>query len=95
VERLDGTATRAMRLLLDEQPLTEAKVRFAWTMAVGPALARAATVSFADGTLRVRAKSAAWRDELRRATPLTRHRLAQFLGDDAVRTIVIDSDDAR
>jgi hypothetical protein len=52
-------------------------------------------VSFADGTLRVRAKSAAWRDALRRATPLTRHRLAQFLGDDAVRTIVIESDDAR
>lgn len=93
MERLDSTATRAMRLLLDEQPLTEAKVRFAWTMAVGPALARAATVSFAGGTLRVRAKSAAWRDELRRARPLTRHRLAALLGDDVVRTLVIEDDE--
>jgi hypothetical protein len=84
-----------MRLLLDEQPLTDAKVRFAWTMAVGPALSRAATVSFADGVLHVRAKSTAWCDELRRARPVMRQRLAQLLGDGVVQTIVIEDDGGR
>jgi predicted nucleic acid-binding Zn ribbon protein len=95
MERLDSTAVRALRTALDQQPLTEAKVRFAWTLAAGPALARAATVHWADGVLSVRAKSDAWRQELARSRGVLLGRIAQILGPGAVRSISIIEDAPR
>lgn len=90
MERLDSTATRALRSMLEGQPLSEAKVTFAWRIAAGPALARAATVSWsAAGTLNVRAESGAWRLEIVRAKGLIAERLGWLLGPDAVRRIQI------
>ena len=78
MERLDATSTRVLRSLLEGQPLTEGKVTFAWRIAAGPALARAATVSWsAAGTMIVRAKG------------LIAERLDWLLGPDAVRRIQI------
>lgn len=87
VERLDLTAARALRLALDGQPLTDAKVGFAWALAAGPALARAASISWQDGVLSVRAKSNAWRTEIARARPVILQRMNQLLGPDVVRTV--------
>jgi hypothetical protein len=87
MERLDATAARAMRMLLDAQPLDEAKVRFAWTVAAGPALARATTVAWTDGVLSVRAKSEAWRLEVRRGRAVILQRISQLVGEAAVRRI--------
>jgi hypothetical protein len=95
MERLDLTAVRALRGALDQQPLTDAKVRFAWTLAAGPALARAASVQFADGVLHVRPKSDAWRPELVRSRPLILERIGQMIGPDAVRSIAIVDVDTR
>jgi Dna[CI] antecedent, DciA len=89
MERLDATAGRALGVLLDGQPLSGAKVRFAWAIAAGPALARAASVTFADGTLYLTAKSEAWRQELLRARPVMTRKLGELLGPQAVRTLVI------
>jgi hypothetical protein len=90
VQRLDQASTRALRTLLDGQPLTEAKVMFAWRVAAGPALARAGRVSWSSGgTLVVRAESSAWRLELVRAKGLIADRLRGLLGPDAVRRIDI------
>jgi hypothetical protein len=89
MERLDRTAVAAVRALIAPQPLTEAKVAFAWAIAAGPALTRATTVSFSDGTLRVEASTEAWRSELARARPVLADRLASLLGPDVVRTITI------
>jgi predicted nucleic acid-binding Zn ribbon protein len=87
---LSSTATRAVRLLLDQQPNTTAKIAFAWTIAAGPALARASRLDWAtDGTLRVQASSDNWRRELRRARPTLAARLAELLGPDVVRKITI------
>jgi len=83
-----------MRLLLAEQPLTEAKVRFVWTLVAGPAVARASTVTFSEGTLTVRAKSESWRQEVQRARPAMMVRLGQFLGPGVVRAMSVTSDDA-
>ncbi|MCC7007367.1 MAG: DUF721 domain-containing protein [Acidobacteria bacterium] len=82
---LDHAALGALRAILDAQPLTDAKVMFAWTIAAGPALARAATVARGeDGVVRVRPASVAWQREIQRAVPLLRSRMADLLGPDVV-----------
>ena len=96
MERLDRTAVRAVRTLIAPQPVTEAKVAFAWAIAAGPALARAATVSWSDGTLSVEASTEAWRRELARAKPMLIERIASVLGPDVVQAItIVASTDAK
>ena len=91
MKRLDQTAVSALKTLLDGQPTTDAKVTFAWTIAAGPTLARAASVSWSDdGTLHVIARTEAWRHELARARPLIARRLADLVGQEAVRRIKIE-----
>ena len=91
MNRLDQTAVGALRTLLDGQPTTEAKIAFAWTIAAGPALARAATVTWSDGgTLRVVARTEAWRQELVRARPIIAHRIETLVGPNVVRRIQLD-----
>ena len=90
MERLDQTAVRALRRLLEGQPTTQAKVAFAWQIAAGPSLARAATLSWtSDGTLRVMARSEPWRQEIARARPVIAERIAQVLGAGVVRRIAV------
>ena len=91
MESLNSTATNALRALLDTQPTTAAKVAFAWQIAAGPALGRAASTSWSsDGILRVSARTDAWRQEIRRARPVILERLRQLLGPEVVRTVAID-----
>ena len=88
MESLDITATRAVRHLLANQPTTAAKVTFAWTVAAGPQLGRAATITWMDdGTLHVLARDEAWRREISRARSVITERLSYLLGPDVVRTI--------
>ncbi|MEO7192191.1 MAG: DciA family protein [Vicinamibacterales bacterium] len=90
MESLDRTAARALRTLLEAQPLTAAKVEFAWKIAAGPALARSASVSWSeDGRLAVRAKSEEWRHEIVRARPMILQRMAGLLGTGAVRSLIV------
>jgi hypothetical protein len=95
MEPLNTTATRAIPMLLAGQPTTDAKVGFAWQIAAGTTLGRAATASWSnDGVLHVRARTAAWSLEMRRARPMLLERLRHLLGPDVVRRLVIDSDEA-
>lgn len=90
MELLDVTATRALRQLLATQPTTPAKVAFAWAIAAGPQLGRAATISWLeDGTLQVLARDEAWRHEISRARSVIADRLSHLLGPDVVRTIQV------
>jgi Dna[CI] antecedent DciA-like protein len=94
MESLNSTATNALRALLDTQPTSEAKVAFAWQIAAGPVLGRAASTAWsADGLLRVSARTDAWREEIRRARPVILERMRHLLGPEVVRRFVIDSDD--
>ena len=69
-------------------PLTDAKVAFAWRLAVGPAVAKATSVRLAsDGTLYVTADSPAWSESIRASIGMVRSRLAHYLGDNAVKRI--------
>jgi hypothetical protein len=92
MERLDVTSIRALRVIFDGQPMSPGKLEFAWRIAAGPSLARAATLSWtADGTLHVRARSEDWRREILRARGLIAARLSQLLGDDAVRRMAVSA----
>ena len=96
MESLDRTAATALRQALQHQPLTRAKVEFAWRIAAGPALARATSITWSDdGRLEVRARTEAWRLEVVRARPVIVQRISQLIGPDAVRTCVVLQDSAR
>lgn len=80
-----------MRRLLDSQPISGAKVQFVWRMAAGPALAKAADTEWRDeGVLVLRAKTAAWLRELRHARPVLTARMAELLGPDVIKRLVIE-----
>lgn len=93
VERIDATASRALRLALEAQPPTQGKVLFAWSLAAGPTLARAASATWRDGTLYVHTKSERWRIECERARPLILSRLSALLGPDMVHKLIVSTDD--
>ena len=95
MEPINTTAVGALRALLAGQPTSAAKVAFAWQIAAGPALARSATTTWHDeGVLHVRARTAAWCREIRRARPMITERLRHLLGPDVIRRLVIDSDES-
>ncbi|HYM22873.1 MAG TPA: DUF721 domain-containing protein [Vicinamibacterales bacterium] len=79
----------ALLHLLQNMPLSDGKVTFAWQSAVGPALQRATAVKLEDGTLIVETTSLQWRREIRRSSAIILERLQQFLGKDAVARIVV------
>jgi predicted nucleic acid-binding Zn ribbon protein len=70
--------------IIRRQPASKEKTRFAWQMAVGPALARATTVDLAEGVLTVRCVDKRWAPELARARDVVLRRLQELLGPDAV-----------
>jgi hypothetical protein len=72
--------------IVRRQPTTPEKVDFAWRTAVGPAIARATTVSLdGEGTLLIRASSLHWQHEIQQSLSLVRARLDSLLGDALVR----------
>lgn len=88
MESLQRTSIRALQGILETQPTTAGKVAFAWHVAAGPALGRACRPQWSeDGTLRIRARDAAWLRELRRARPIIAERLTELLGAGVVRRI--------
>jgi predicted nucleic acid-binding Zn ribbon protein len=93
VERLDTTAPRALRQALAQQPNSQGKVLFAWTLAAGPALSRSASASWHDGVLHLEARSTNWRREVLHARPMLLARLASLLGPDIVKTLRISGGD--
>ena len=81
----------ALRLLLQQMPLSSGKVDFAWTAAVGPAVARATAVKLENGLLIVETTSAQWTAEIRRSSPVILERLRSLLNDQAIERIEVRS----
>ena len=68
--------------MIRRQPLSPAKVAFAWRAAAGAAVARATRVELReDGTLIVLVGDRRWRPEIERAAGMLRPKLAALLGD--------------
>ena len=90
MEALSLTSTRVLRGMMAAQPTTAAKISFAWHIAAGVSLGRAATVECSpDGTLLVQAKSAAWGKEIHLARPTILERMTHLLGPGVVRKIKV------
>jgi hypothetical protein len=91
MEPLNATATAALRHLLQTQPISPAKVAFAWRMAAGPAVDRATSTNWrSDGVLVVRAAADAWRREVKGARHLLLQRLQELLGRDVIVRIDVE-----
>ena len=74
--------------VIRKAPLSDAKVAFAWRLAVGPTVDKSTKVRLADdGTLYVSAESPAWIDSVRASIGLIRSRLAHYLGEDVVKRV--------
>ena len=92
MQGINTTAAVVLRAILDGQPLTEAKVRFAWRLAAGATVSGATSVSWTEeGRLIVRVKSDEWRREVARARPIVLERMRELVGADAIRTMHIEA----
>jgi hypothetical protein len=86
---LSEAVPSALLHLLQTIPLSDGKVTFAWKAAVGPALERATDVKLVDRTLMVETTSLQWRREIARSHGVILKRLQEFLGKEAVTSIVV------
>jgi predicted nucleic acid-binding Zn ribbon protein len=92
VQAVQKASMPALRELLAGQPTTAGKVAFAWQVAAGPAMGRAARVTWMaeQAALRVTARDAAWLAEIRRARPIVLERLQGLLGAGVVDRLIIE-----
>ena len=81
---LQSFATTVVADVIRRQPLSPAKITFAWTVAVGPAIARATSVDLRDAVLCVTPKDARWATEVERAAPTILKRVQVLLGADVI-----------
>ena len=80
-------ANGVLAQLIRRQPPSTERTQFAWQLAVGPALARATTVSLESGVLFVKATDARWLKEIERARGAILSKLQHLLGAVAVTKI--------
>jgi hypothetical protein len=76
--------------VIRRQPSSPARTALAWQLAVGPALARATTVTLVDGVLRVQSTDARWTLEITRARDIVLRRLQHFLGAGCVTSLQVE-----
>jgi predicted nucleic acid-binding Zn ribbon protein len=79
----------ALLRLLQDTPLSNGKVGFAWRAAVGPALGRATHVKLEGRVLLVDTTSAQWSREVMRSSPVILNRLGELLGPRVVERIEV------
>jgi len=75
--------------LLRGSPLSDGKVAFAWTAAVGPAIERATRIKLDRRVLLVETDSAQWSREIMRSSPVILRRLQSLLGAEQVERIEV------
>lgn len=86
---IQTVSTGVLAEILRRQPASDARTRFAWQLAVGPALARATEVEIHDRVLTARCADPRWAPELARARDVVLERLQQLLGPEAVGRLTI------
>jgi predicted nucleic acid-binding Zn ribbon protein len=79
----------ALTDLLRTAPLSEGKVAFAWTAAVGAAVGRVTSVKLERDVLIVEATSEQWSREVQRSIGVILPRLQALLGTDTVRKVEV------
>jgi hypothetical protein len=86
---LQNFATGVIAEVIRRQPASPGKTTFAWTVAVGPALARSATVALAGDVLKVRVRDPRWAREIERAADTILKRMQHLLGAGSVSRIEV------
>jgi predicted nucleic acid-binding Zn ribbon protein len=81
----------ALVFLLQRAPLSDGKVAFAWSMAVGRSLDRVTRVRLEDTVLIVDAINGQWEREIRRARSIILRRIQAYLGESTVTAIDVRS----
>jgi predicted nucleic acid-binding Zn ribbon protein len=84
-------SSRVLADIIRRQPASAARTKFAWQLAVGPALAKVTAVDLDGDVLTVRSTDKRWTAEIARARPIVLARLQQLLGPEAVQTVRIRS----
>lgn len=80
----------AVRRLLRQGEMSQGKLEFAWSAAVGAAIQRATEVRLTEnGVLEVRAADATWRRELRHTQAMVLGRVQELLGAETVKAVKI------
>ena len=74
---------------LRDQPMSQAKLEFAWRTAAGAAVARLSTVTLDGTTLRVEVPGPLWAVEIERARDGLLQKLARVLGPGIVERLVV------
>ena len=86
---LQNFATGVLADVIRRQPPSAARTAFAWSVAVGPALARSTTATLSGTVLSVRARDPRWAREIERARETILKRMQQLLGPSNVLSIEI------
>ena len=81
---LQNFATGVLAEVIRRQPPSSARTAFAWSVAVGPALARSTTVLLTGEVLTVRARDPRWAKEIERAADTILQRMQRLLGANTV-----------
>ena len=77
--------------IIRRQPDSKQRTDFAWSVAVGPALARVTTVELRNHNIIVSARDVQWARELERARGTILPRLQLLLGHDTVKGLYINA----
>ena len=88
---LQGIAVGVVADIIRRQPPSPHKTTFAWSVAVGPALARATSVELRNQNLIVMARDVRWQRELERARDTILARVQLLLGKDVVKGLYINA----
>jgi predicted nucleic acid-binding Zn ribbon protein len=88
---VQNIAPAVLAEIIRRQHPSSGRTAFAWSVAVGPALARATTVDLREGILYVTPKDDRWTRELARSRDTVLTRLQGLLGADAVKGIKINA----
>ena len=86
---LQNFATGVLADVIRRQPPSPSRTALAWTVAVGPALARSATATMNGTVLTVRPRDPRWAKEVERARDTILARMQQLLGRESVVRIEI------
>lgn len=91
MQALQRFAPAVLADIVRRQPPSQARTEFAWSVAVGPALARATTVELRNNNMIVCARDVQWARELERARDTILPRLQLLLGRDTVKGLYINA----
>jgi predicted nucleic acid-binding Zn ribbon protein len=91
VQAFQSFAPAVLAEIVRRQPESQARTAFAWSVAVGPALARVTTVELRNRNIIVCARDVQWARELERARDTILPRLQLLLGPEAVKGLYINA----